>query len=298
VAVPPFAALFQKRQRIIGRELLVADSLPTGGMDLRLYDVQTGKDLWKQHFSAGTVMLSSEDPELAGVIAPDGRVTVVNVRQRKVVLVALVQAEHLKNLQQAHLLADGQSIYVAFHNSNPANPPQIWSNLQANTGLRGISVNGQVYAFDRRTGKIRWFNNVENQQFVLEQWKEMPVLLFTSRFNVNPNGMRGFNGNQFGTIGIEAYDKATGKLFYRQPTNGQPQLNSQQGTQIYAVNNDVHGGKIEMIAQNYKVTITRQGEASAGSGTTSPTGAKPGPGARTGESSTLPALPRASEIKK
>ena len=98
---------------------------------------------------------------------------------------------------------------------------------------------------------------------MLEQWKEMPVLLFTSRFMVNANaGMRGgfVNGNQFGTIGIEAYDKATGKLFYRQPTNGQPQLNSQQGGQIYAVNNDIHNGKIEMIAQNYKVTISRQGQ--------------------------------------
>src|SRR5262249_26011436 len=38
VAVPPFAALFQKRQRILGRELLVADT-GASGLDLRLYDV-------------------------------------------------------------------------------------------------------------------------------------------------------------------------------------------------------------------------------------------------------------------
>jgi outer membrane protein assembly factor BamB len=305
VAVPPFAALFQKRQRVLGRELLVADNLPTGGIDLRLYDVHTGKDLWKQHFVANTHILSSEDPDLAGAIAPDGHVTIVNVRQRKIVAKGLVQTDHIKNLQQQHLLADGQSYYIALSTSNPANPAQIWSNLQANTGLRGITVNGFVYALDRRTSRIRWFNNVENQQLVLEQWKEMPVLLFTSRFMVNANaGMRGgfVNGNQFGTIGIEAYDKATGKLFYRQPTNGQPQLNSQQGGQIYAVNNDIHNGKIEMIAQNYKVTISRQGEQSAGSaGAPSPApGVKPvqDTGVQGTPVPTTPPPPRPAALKK
>jgi outer membrane protein assembly factor BamB len=302
VDVPPFAPLFQKRQRVLGGQLLVADNVPAGGVDLRLYDVQSGKDLWKQHFPAGTVMLSSEDPDLAGAITPDAKVTVVNLRLRKVVAGAVMQAEHIKNLHQAHLLADAQSIYIALYTSNPANPPQVWSNLQPNTGLRGITVNGVIYALDRKTGgRLRWFNQVENQQLVLEQWKEMPVLLFTSRFNVVNNGMamRGFvNGNQMGTVGVEAYDKATGKLIYRQPTNGQPQLNSQSGP-IYAINNDIHAGKIEMIAQNYKITISRQGEATAG-GATPPAGAKPGAGAASGASNTLPApaLPTPPPINK
>jgi outer membrane protein assembly factor BamB/tetratricopeptide (TPR) repeat protein len=300
VVVPPFAALFQKRQRIIGRELLVADTLPTGGVDLRLYDVQTGKDLWKQHFRAGTIMIASEEPDLAGAIEQDGKITVVNLRQRKVVLVSRITADHMKNLNQAHLLADGQSVYVALYTSNPTTPPQIWSNLQANTGLRGLSVNGAVYAFDHRTGRIRWFNTVENEQLVLEQWRDMPVLLFTSRFFVNPNGMRGFNPNQFGTIGIEAYDKTSGKVLYRQPTQGRPQLNAQQAGQFFAIDNDAHAGKIEMIAPTYKVTITRQGEAVAGGGAPSPTGTKPGAAAPGGSSPTptpTPPPPRAA-LKK
>jgi outer membrane protein assembly factor BamB/tetratricopeptide (TPR) repeat protein len=284
VDVPPFAPLFQKRQRILGGQLLVADTLAAGGVDLRLYDVPSGKDLWREHFGNGTVMLSSEDPELAGAIESDGRLTVVNVRQRKIVFRARVATEYLKNLHQAHLLADGQNIYLALHASNPANPPQIWPNLQPNTGLHGITVNGMVYAFNRRTGKINWFNQVENQQLVLEQWKEMPVLLFTARFNVVNNGMamRGFvNGNQMGTIGVEAYDKTTGKLVYRQPTTDKPQLNSQSGP-IYAVNNDAQAGKIEMISQNYKIMISRQGEATAAGSAASPTGAKPTAGAADG----------------
>jgi outer membrane protein assembly factor BamB len=262
VDVPPFAPLFQKRQRILGGQLLVADQAggKTGGVDLPLYDVQSGKDLWKEHFGNGTVMLNSEEPDLAGAITSDGKITVIDLRQRKVVLVGLVAAEHMKNLQQVHLLADERTVLIALYTSNPTNPPQIWSNLQANTGMRAITVNGQVYAFDRRTCKIRWFNQVENQQLVLEQWKEMPALLFTSRSIVNPNGPRAFAGDQVGTIGVEAWDKTTGKVFYRQPVPGQPQLNPQSGP-IYAINYDADAGKIEMIAPTYKITITRQGEA-------------------------------------
>src|SRR5262249_36544954 len=63
VPVPNFAALYQKRKRILGRELLVADNLPTGGLNLRLYDVHTGKDLWSQGFPAGSVVLQSEEPD-------------------------------------------------------------------------------------------------------------------------------------------------------------------------------------------------------------------------------------------
>jgi len=303
VTVPPFAALYQKRQRIIGREMLVADTLPTGGVNLRLYDVHTGQDLWAQRFDSGTVMLHSEDPDLFGAISPLGRVAIVSIRQRKVVTGAIVNPDHMKNLREAHLLADAQGFYIAFHTTNPNNPQDPWSNVQTNTGLRALTVNGEVYAYDRRTGRIRWHNDVPYQQLVLEEWKDMPVLLFTARFNPNNNGMRGFPGNNFGNIGIQVYGKTTGRLEYSQPSAGRPQLNMQSGP-IYAINADVRNGKIEMIAPNYKVTITQQGEASANAGGAVEKGTKPAAqggaagnaGAQTGQATpALPVLPRAAQ---
>jgi outer membrane protein assembly factor BamB len=276
VPVANFAGLYQRRLRVSGRELLVAENLPTGGLNLRLYDVQTGKDLWSQGFPAGSVVLHTEEPDLAGAIGPDGKVTVVNLRQRKQVVGGIVDQAHMKNVQQAHLLADGQFFYIAFHVHNPNNPG-VWSNLMPNTGLRAITVSGEVYAFDRKTSKIVWHNEVQNQQLVLEQWKDMPVLLFTSRFQPSLGGGPGmgrFNG--FQVIGMEAYDKRTGKVIYRQPTSDRPQMSVNQYQQIYAINNDVRNNKIEMIAGNYKVTITQDGEASAVGGATDKGNVKPG----------------------
>ena len=131
----------------------------------------------------------------------------------------------------------------------------------------------------------------------------MPVLLFTSRFNPN-NGMGGFRGNNIGTIGIQVYGKTTGRLEYSQPTANKAQLPIQSGP-IYAINNDVRNGKIEMIAPNYKVTITQQGEATATAGAASDNKDSkpgvPGKGAGTGGAPTgraapsVPALPRAAQ---
>ncbi len=299
VSVPPFAALYQKRSRIFGREMLVADTLPTGGMNLRLYDVHTGQDLFTRRFDSGTVMLHSEDPDLVGALSPDGRATIVSVGRRKVVQVVILDRDNLKNLREAHLLADPQGFYIALHTTNPSNPQDPWTNVQTNTGLRALTVNGEVYAFDRKSGKIRWHNTVDHQQLVLEEWREMPVLLFTARYNPINNGMRGFPGNNFGTIGIQVYGKTTGRLEYSQPTNGRPQLNMQSGP-IFAINNDVHNAKIELVAPNYKVTITQQGEATTASGGADK-GTKPAaPGGATGTSGAatdqaVPSLPRAAQ---
>jgi outer membrane protein assembly factor BamB len=258
VPVPNFAALYQKRQAILGRELLLADTRPAG-VTLRLYDILTGKDLWSQTFDSGSVVLRSEEPGLAGVVEPGGRVIVVDLRQRKPVLSAVVDLAHVKKVQQAHLLADDQSVFVAFHVNNPNDQGGIWPNVQGNTGLRAVTVSGEVYAFDRRTGRTRWHNTVESEQLVLEEWKEMPLLLFTARHQPMmkaPGGGR-FMAN-YQEVRIEAYNKASGKLEYRNPSPGRPQMTNQQYQQIYAINNDVRDGKIELIAHNYKITITAE----------------------------------------
>jgi outer membrane protein assembly factor BamB/tetratricopeptide (TPR) repeat protein len=307
VPVPNFAALYQKKERVVGRQLVVADSQSTG-LSLRLYDVHTGKDLWSEKFPVGSTVLHSEDPDLAGIITPDGRVNVMSVSRRKVVFKGIVDVEHMKNLRQAHLLADAKQIYVAFHTTDPTNPNnEAWENLQSNTGLRDIPVNGEVYAFDRRTARIKWHNAVNHQKLVLEQWREMPAMLFTSRYmQGGNNGMvirGGMPNQQWGDVYIEAYDKQTGKLFYKMPTrNGEPQM-GQQYALVYAVNYDAANGKVEMIANNYKLTISQEGEAtsaSAAAGGKEEKGApKPAAGGASGQQGgSTDVLPRATAPQK
>jgi outer membrane protein assembly factor BamB len=303
VPVPNFAALYQKKERVIGREMLVADNQSTG-LNLRLYDVHTGKDLWSQKFPTGTTVLHSEDPDLAGVLSPDGHATVVSLSRRKVVMGCILSAEHMKNLKQAHMLADAQSVYIALNTTDPANPNNdAWENLQSNTGLRDVPVNGFVYAFDRRTSRIKWANEVRNQKMVLEQYREMPVLLFTARYQpgVNMAGMWRQPNQAFGDVYIEAYDKATGKLFYRMPTKGEATM-GQNYQLVYAVNHDAANSRIEMIANNYKLTISPEGEATtAKAGGGKEPGSKPGTqggGASGGQPAPADVLPRAVPAAK
>src|SRR5207253_3187630 len=55
-------------------------------------------------------------------------------------------------------------------------------------GLRSVLVNGKVYAFDRQTGKYNWYvpegdQMVVSQMLLLERFQDLPMMLFTAKFN-------------------------------------------------------------------------------------------------------------------
>jgi hypothetical protein len=211
-----------------------------------LYDILAGKDVWSKTFPANSVVLRSEERDLAGVVTPEGRATVFNLRTQKEVLVGVIDPRHLEKVQQAYVLADPQLFYVVLHAQDGNVNPFLWSSLQPDSGLRSIPVNGSVYAFDRANSKLKWvISDLQSQQLVLEQWKELPVLLFTSRYQRRDRG--GFSPQ---TVGLECYEKSSGKTKFRQPSLGQHIQN------FYALVNDIRGGKIELIGTNYKLTCT------------------------------------------
>src|SRR5262249_28331169 len=85
VDVPEFSTIFQNRQRVLGRHLFLKEDDKVKVV-LRLYDVHTAKDVWQQSYPAGSIVLRSEDPNLTGVVEPDGKVTVMDLRTQKEVL--------------------------------------------------------------------------------------------------------------------------------------------------------------------------------------------------------------------
>jgi outer membrane protein assembly factor BamB len=259
VSVVNCASQYQQRLRVLGRVLLLSETT-ADGLTLKLYDVATAKDVWSRTFPPSSVVLRSEEPDLAGVISPDGRATVISLRSQKEILVGLIDPKDLERLQQAYLLADDQNVYVGCHTQNAQRNP--WSNMnqpnfQPGSGVRSIPINGAVYAFDRTTSKIRWVASVQSQQLVLEQWKDLPFLLFSSRY-FQAQGAPGRWVGMQEYVGVEAYQKTTGRtVIYR------PNL-SQQIQQFYALNNDSRSGKIELIGHNYKVTFSYVDQATAG----------------------------------
>ena len=246
VRVPDFTALYQKKLRVLGGTLLLSD--PEGrGLTLRLYDIQTGKDLWKKTFPASSVMMQTEDPRLAGIAEPDGKVTALELPSGKELLQTRIQGSDVDKVQSIHLLQDRGQFYVLCNRpvNQAVNP---WGMpipaLMATTGLRSLPVNGNVYAFFRESGKLNWQRAMPSQCLVLEQYQDMPMLLFATQ-NRSQVAMGGVQMN----VSVQSIDKGTGKLQTPSSLSNLP-----NGTQFHSLNVDLRLHKVELVAYNMKIT--------------------------------------------
>ncbi|HJT76737.1 MAG TPA: PQQ-binding-like beta-propeller repeat protein, partial [Gemmataceae bacterium] len=272
--VPDFTEAFQQRHRVLGGRILASDTA-NGKLTLRLYDIAAGKDVWKGEFPAGSTVLHTEDPDLGGVVDPDGKVTVIDLRTQKEVLRATLDPKPPEKTQGVSLLSDRSHYYVAVN--GPRDPNLPWaqqSNFMPGSGLRCLPVNGNVFAFHRDTGKLHYrLDDVPMEMLVLDQFQDLPILLFTSRYQKWQNV--GFGRNLMNGASIHAYDKRTGKIFYR--------VDDQQlGQQFHSFNADLREGKFELVSYNYKVLITHtpdgataEAAAKEGAAPVAPGAAKP-----------------------
>lgn len=299
VKVPDFAALYQRRIRILGRNLLLSDTDRQGNVSLRLYDVLTAKDLFQKTFGPGAVVLQSEDPNLAGVVEADGRVSVIDlttrtevfpVRDRDGKAAVRVDPKHLHKAQAVHLLHDRLNFYLAINGPNDANVNLRggpWSNLVPGSGIRALPVNGEVYAFERDSGALRWRASVPQQMLVLEHFADLPIMLFTAQ------RWGGAGGNRFPVTAVKSIDKRTGKLLYDPPE-------MVNGTQFYALNLDLRAGRIDLLGYNIRVThyLVGAGTAEAGGTGGGPASANRGAaGARTGAAPGVGVRPPAGAVE-
>jgi hypothetical protein len=257
VNVPRFTDLYQKRVRILGRNLLVKDSDPEGRVLLRLYDVHTGQDLWKQTYPANSTVLKTEDTLLTGVVDPNGTVTVIDLHERKEVCKMSVSREHITKLQDGHLLQDAEKYYVVLNLPvDPQVAPFGGPTPNVQWGLRAVMANGWTYAFDRRTGKVGWYSQLQNQMLVLDRFQDLPFVLFTARFNEPIGGPVNRGANQ--VVLVRSIDKRTGKLVFDKKYSG---TNNQQ---FYALNLNQRERTIELIGYNMKVLFSLEGVEKVG----------------------------------
>jgi hypothetical protein len=238
-------------------------------VNLRMYDILEGKDTWKQTFPARSIVLRSENTDLAGVLEPDGQFSVFDLRAGKSpVMKATVKAEHRQNLQSAHLLFDGRYVYAALNGQPNGNVlGGVQSTLQNNSGLRALPINGWVYCWELKTGKLRWYNPAENQMMVLSRFSELPIVLFASRYTkaTNPPG-RG----RMQVVAVKAVEKRTGKHIYEAELTG-------GNFMFHELNVDVRAGLIEFVSYNRKIKfyLGRSGKTSVPAGARS--SARPSP---------------------
>ena len=96
-------------------------------------------------------------------------------------------------------------------------------------------MNGPVYALNRSTGKLEWVCDfLPHQNLLLEQVKDLPMLLFTTTYSKIGN-----NGNfERQATKVTTIDKMTGKLLYDKEF--------MQPGPIQSVRTDPQAGSIEL----------------------------------------------------
>lgn len=250
VAAKDFGFAYRNNIRVLGNRILTSASTPAATV-MRLYDIPNSNDVWVRNFPAGSKVLKTLDDDLAGVVDPQGKLTILDVNDNSILMEGNVaqfriSPNELKDVDNPLLVADNDHFYVALN--KPIDSQQVVGGQVGNNFYAGLAcepVNGWVCAFARRDGNatiqgtpLSWkkgdmvwhsYRPISNQMLVVEQFEKMPILLFTARYN------RMFmNGNFRGTTPVsvtQSIDKRNGKMVYSplspQPYNGaSPRFNS------------------------------------------------------------------------
>jgi hypothetical protein len=184
--------------QILGRHALLTEGTGTEPRVLRLYDLGTGKDVWKRQYSPTSIPIKSHHSEWTGYVKPTGEAEIIDIQTGKIVATLRIDAKNLesdlKPATQAQLLSDADRYYLILDRDYGAASSNGTTRLgaQQQFSLRTISVNGPLYAFDRGTGKRLWSYGdglLENQQLVIDRFAELPVILAAAPMNHRINNI-------------------------------------------------------------------------------------------------------------
>ncbi|MBA4064310.1 MAG: hypothetical protein C0501_11475 [Isosphaera sp.] len=250
-----------KTFQIIGRTALLTEGGPGEERVLRLYDLGTGKDVWRHAKPDGSIPIKAHGG-WAGFVTPGGKAEVIDLRTGKVAATLQVDEANLeadvKPCVSAQLFADADRFYL-FLDRDPSKPSTNNTRRMQlyNVTLRTAPVNGPLYAFDRGTGKRLWHFGgglLENQYLVLEQLADVPVLLFTGPAQNVANGQ---NVHQ-----VVVLEKARGRLVFDRPI---PYQNQQTGQNFFLnVNVNVRAGTVDMNRGDLRILVSADDPKPAG----------------------------------
>ena len=265
IQAPDFGNLYSNKIRTVGRRILAF--VPGREKSfLRFYDALSGKDVWTKEFSSRAVPLHSENPELCGVIEAAGLKNLGSAMVFETatgkellngsLLKGRITLDDLANLKDPLLLRDQDRFYIALNKSAEGGkgPTGFIANNFSN-GLRCVPINGWVVAFHAKDGQrkigertltwkagdFHWHSGqpLNNQMLIVEQFDQMPVMIFTSRFNELING--GAGGSRW-TSHTQSINKHNGLVAY---DSGPKQNNG--AAHYFAFNLDLKGGSISLV---------------------------------------------------
>ena len=176
---------------------------------LVVVDMNSGKEVLSRELALGTRAAITELGGFAGLIGLQGEVEIVSLPDGKTLHKVTVEPSHVEKTA-IHLVADANRIYLIPNKPTEQLMGGVQSNFMGQLMLKLLPTNGEVYAFEQLTGKLAWRNTLVNQLMILDRFEELPMVLFTSRFNRLVNIQN--NRSVVATVGLKSYDKRTGKL--------------------------------------------------------------------------------------
>ena len=241
VTVPDSSAAFTnvKRAKFYGRKVLTFDD-DAGKKAIRLYDLLTGKDVWKKAIPGDGWQLRSENGSFAGYVTATGEIVVLNAASGKEIFKNKIddakKVQHLQKVNDALLFVDPEHFFVVLNRPSEG-PNRGGYNQIFSQAIRSVKVNGPMYAFERASGKRLWYTDeqFEGQRISMEQFADLPIIIAaTSYYKLAPNGAVESQNQR-----VIAVDKKTGKYLYYKvsPITGQ----------FYSVIADPKSGTIEVL---------------------------------------------------
>jgi outer membrane protein assembly factor BamB len=199
--------------KLFGRYALLAGGTGEQPRTLRYYDLATGKDVWKKEFDAQAIPISAPlDATLCGFVKGDGTAELYSVQTGELVSKLKIDEKNreaqIKACNGAQVFADADRYYLVLDRDPSLGSTNGTRAINQQQQVRSVKVNGPLYAFDRATGKRLWaFADIlENQNLVIEQFADMPVLMATSTL------MRD-GTNRYNTT-VVVIEKERGKLVF------------------------------------------------------------------------------------
>ncbi|MHB1424066.1 MAG: outer membrane protein assembly factor BamB family protein [Gemmataceae bacterium] len=259
VKAPDFTALFAKRLQILGRYLLLSDSSPTNGVALRLYDMAAGQDVWKQSYPARSIVARGDEASLAGVVEPNGKVHVIDLRARKEVMTGALfdPARELENVQGFHLLSDRKYYYFASQMAEKGGT-QVASAVFTQMGMRTLPVSGYIHAFERGSGNFAWNSRIpEPQNLLLEQFQDLPLIFLAAKlFEGQNQAAMGMPGRMVAgwnhILKVTSIHKNSGKAIFDEKMSATKSNNTD--TNFFGVRVDPRANTVELLSQHLKIT--------------------------------------------
>jgi len=188
---------------VLGRKVVTwsvaSDKKPT----LKLRDLWAEKDEWSQTFSVDAKPWPIGD-ESVGVMEKSGHLTITNVSDGKATIdINLREEPSLMDL--VVMRSAERDIVVVNHQPKDQNAIHINFVPQGNAGI--ASLNGWIYGFDRRNGKLVWERQVERRSLTHMQPPDLPLIAFASVVNTG-------GGSPTAQVALMCLDKRDGRVVY------------------------------------------------------------------------------------